>query len=69
MSEGVIGTAQYTAPELYNESNAIHPENVDLTLRADVYSFGVTLYEILSKRRPFLDYDSYQIAYKVIANT
>jgi serine/threonine protein kinase len=48
----VLGTAAYMAPEQFRD-----PRRVDA--RADMYSFGVVLFEMIAGRRPFLG-DSYQ---------
>jgi len=43
--KGAVGTLQYMAPEVIREEGA--------TVSSDIYSFGVTLYHILSGRLPF----------------
>lgn len=45
-SRPVVGTLHYVAPEMITSACAIDP-------RCDVYSLGVTLYELLTNRLPF----------------
>jgi serine/threonine protein kinase len=55
---------QYTAPELINRSLRSRSSDVDLleiSKKVDVYSFGVTLWEILERRRPFEGLDALAI--------
>lgn len=58
----VIGTAQYASPELLNdellEGLAEDPER---HLKIDVYSFGVTLWEMLTRQRPHADMHPFQL--------
>ena len=42
-----IGTDDYMAPEQWDQQQAID-------LRADIFAFGVCLYEMLCGRRPYL---------------
>jgi tetratricopeptide (TPR) repeat protein len=46
LTRGGVGTPSYMAPEQFDDAR-----NVDVT--ADVYAFGVILYEMLAGRRPF----------------
>jgi len=51
---GNVGTGPWMAPEVFN--------NKYYTEKADVYSFGVLMYEILTKKQPFHDQPSFNIA-------
>jgi tetratricopeptide (TPR) repeat protein len=42
----IFGTPQYMAPEAFSHAN-------EIDVRADVYSFGCTLYEMLTRQLPF----------------
>ena len=58
----MVGTLQYMAPELINPS--LRPSAGDLletSKKVDIYSFGVTLFEILERRRPYDGLDSFAI--------
>lgn len=46
---GFVGTPQYAAPEQI----ARKTENDEITLRADIYATGVTLYELITGTNPF----------------
>lgn len=69
LTPGVIGTAAYSAPELLNPDTPTadgserqsSPEDEERILKADVYAFGVTLWEILERKRPFGGMDGFQI--------
>jgi hypothetical protein len=55
----LVGTLQYTAPELVNP--ALRSSSSDLletSKKVDVYSFGVTLWEIMERERPFEGMDA-----------
>ncbi|KAK9811688.1 hypothetical protein WJX72_008422 [[Myrmecia] bisecta] len=64
LTQGTIGTAAYCAPELMNVDGspvAGADSNPARVLKADVYSFGVTLWEILERKRPYDGLDGFQI--------
>lgn len=46
MADSVFGTANYIAPEQAVDSSSVDP-------RADIYSLGVILFELLAGRRPY----------------
>lgn len=54
---GGAGTIVYRAPELFQTSNvvAVGPKAL---AKADIYSFGVTLWQLVERRNPFADYPS-----------
>ncbi|CAL1125253.1 unnamed protein product [Cladocopium goreaui] len=50
------GSLAYMSPEQLEACNTKHPrEAADLDARADIYSLGVMLWELLCGQRPFLD--------------
>ncbi|MEH2195795.1 MAG: AAA family ATPase [Nostoc sp.] len=57
----VEGTLAYMSPEQTGRMNRI------LDYRTDFYSLGVTLYEILTEKTPFLSQDPLQLVYSHIA--
>ena len=61
----LVGTLQYTAPELVNPSlrrkSIRDADLLESAKKVDVYSFGVTLWEILERRRPYEGIDSVAI--------
>ena len=58
---GVVGTSVYSAPEVIAADADDDEVDAETMLKADVYSFGVTLWEILSRKRPFDGLDHFQI--------
>jgi mitogen-activated protein kinase kinase kinase 7 len=48
------GTSIYMAPEVF--------DNPNYTLKCDVYSFGITLYEMFTRKRPFADVSKLKLA-------
>jgi serine/threonine protein kinase len=64
LTPGVIGTAVYCAPELLlaetPKAGAAAPTSERL-LKADVYSFGVTVWEVMERKRPYAGMDGFQV--------
>lgn len=58
MMTGQAGTFHWMAPEVL--------ENQPYTQSADVYSFGIVLWEILAREPPFKNHTPHQIMYGVI---
>ena len=58
----VFGTPSYMSPEQARDSR-----NVDI--RADIYSLGIVLFEMLTGRRPFTGENSIEILTQVISDT
>ncbi|KAI8475778.1 MAG: hypothetical protein J3K34DRAFT_480500 [Monoraphidium minutum] len=52
LTPGVVGTATYSAPEILDEQLQRPDAPVERILKADVYSWGVTLWEMVERRRP-----------------
>lgn len=58
MARGQIGTPAWMAPEVLRGE--------EYTLRADVYSFGVILWEVLCRAQPFKALNNFQIIAAVV---
>ena len=54
MTGARMGTLHYMAPEQFRDSKSVDK-------RADIYSLGVTLYELVTQRLPFESDDSYAL--------
>lgn len=54
----VEGTIAYKAPELLQKSLP--------TFKADVYSYGITLWQLLTRKQPFAGLDPHVVVYKVV---
>ncbi|GAB6019080.1 hypothetical protein CHUAL_000704 [Chamberlinius hualienensis] len=52
------GTVAYTAPELLS--------GVSVSLKADIYSMAITMWQILTRKKPFEGLDTHTIIYKVV---
>ncbi|RZF47105.1 hypothetical protein LSTR_LSTR005183 [Laodelphax striatellus] len=54
------GTIKYMAPELFKGSHTISE-------KADIYSLGITMWQLLSEETPYLGEDLHTIIYKVVS--
>ena len=54
---GQLGTCHWMAPEVI--------ENKDYTIKADVYSFGILIFEICSRQIPYFGMNQQQIQFYV----
>jgi len=61
LTPGVIGTACYAAPEILDDRLQSDEYDVSRILKADVYSFGVMMWEIVERKRPFEGMQFYEI--------
>mmetsp|Transcript_26899 Transcript_26899/g.25959 ORF Transcript_26899/g.25959 Transcript_26899/m.25959 type:complete len:121 (+) Transcript_26899:1-363(+) len=55
---GQAGTFHWMAPEIL--------ENKAYTNKADVYSYGIVLWELICREPPFKNYNAHDIIYRVI---
>eukprot|EP00210_Caulerpa_lentillifera_P002445 g2343.t1 len=56
-----IGTACYAAPEILDDRLQSEEYDVSRLLKADVYSFGIMVWEIVERKRPFEGMQFYEI--------
>lgn len=61
LTPDVIGTACYSAPEILDDRLQSNDYDASRILKADVYSFGVMMWEIVERRRPFEGMQFYEI--------
>ena len=59
MAGDLLGTPSYMAPEQVNDNNAVGPGT-------DVYSLGAILYQLLSRRPPFLEMSAWETIQQVL---
>lgn len=53
-----VGTPFYTAPEVLSGGES--------SKESDIYSFGILLYEIVSRKQPFGNYENYEVFKKAL---
>ena len=58
MMTGMAGTFHWMAPEVLQSQEYTH--------KADVYSYGIVLWEILTRQPPFRNYKPVEIIFKVV---
>ncbi len=68
LTPGVVGTVAYAAPEILDESLQVADAPGERLLKADVYSFGVTVWEVLERRRPHEGLDTFQMTAMWMSN-
>ena len=49
----LVGSIQYSAPELINPAIRSSRDALEWSKKIDVWSFGITLWEIMERKRPF----------------
>jgi serine/threonine protein kinase len=55
---GVVGTGLWRAPEILRQlKNKVLTSELVFTEKCDVYSYGMTCYELVSGHVPFEDYE------------
>ncbi|KAG2450635.1 hypothetical protein HYH02_004475 [Chlamydomonas schloesseri] len=59
-----VGTGPYMAPECFDTAHPL----IAITDRADCYSFGVLLWELLARRQPWAELNLVAMAVRVVVN-
>lgn len=57
----LVGSIQYSAPELINPAIRSNRDPLEWSKKLDVWSFGITLWEIMERKRPFEGLDEVSI--------
>ena len=63
LTQGVIGTISWVAPEVIDpevEGKRIY------TTKSDVYSYGIMLWELLTRRIPFDEFKNFEVPVKIM---